>query len=82
MGASASLTRSWAQTEIEGFHRDRSEISGGVYYFVKPEIAAYGSIGHTIATAEENGAGLSLGAGVTFLLVPPQRPAGKSSQRR
>lgn len=82
MGASMSITRSWAQTDVEGLHRDRSEISGGVFYFVRPQIAVYGSIGHTIATADENGAGLSLGTGVTFLLVPPPRPAGKPGTRR
>ena len=82
MGASMSVTRSWAKTDVEGVHRDRSEISGGVFYFVKPHIAVYGSVGHTIATTDENGAGLSVGTGVTFLLVPRQRPAGKPSPRR
>ena len=82
MGASMSFTRSWAQTEVEGVHRNRSEISGGVYYFVKPQIAVYGSLGHTIATTDENGAGMSMGTGVTFLLVPPQRTAGTSRTRR
>jgi hypothetical protein len=82
MGASVSVTRSWAKTDVEGVDRDRSEISGGVYYFVKPQIAVYGSIGHTIATTDENGAGLSVGTGVTFLLAPRQRPARKPSTRR
>ena len=82
MGTSMSFTRSWAQTDVEGVHRNRSEISGGVYYFVTPQIAAYGSLGHTIATSDENGAGLSLGTGVTVLLTTPQRTAGTSRTRR
>ena len=82
MGASVSVTRSWAKTNLEGVHRDRSEISGGVFYFVKPQIAVYGSLGHTIATTDENGAGISIGTGVTFLLVPPQRTPGKPKTRR
>jgi len=71
MGASVGLTRSWATTDVEGVHRDRSELSGGVSYFVKPQIAVYGSLGHTIATAPEDGAGLSLSTGVTFVFAAP-----------
>lgn len=82
MGASVSVTRSWAKTDVEGVHRNRSEISGGVFYFVNPQIAVYGSVGHTIATTDENGAGMSIGTGVTFLLAPRQRTAGKPSSRR
>jgi len=82
MGASMSVSRSWAKTGVEGVHRDRSEISGGVFYFVKPQIAVYGSVGHTIATTDENGAGMSVGTGVTFLLAPPPRTARKPSRRR
>jgi hypothetical protein len=72
-GASMSFTRSWATTEIEGVHRDRRELSGGVSYFLKPQIGVYGSVGHTIATTDDNGAGMSVSCGVTFLL-----PAGVS----
>ena len=82
MGASMSVTRSWAKTDVEGVHRNRAEISGGVFYFVKPQIAAYGSLGHTIATTDENGAGMSVGTGVTFLLAPRQRTAGKPRTSR
>ena len=82
MGASMSFNRSWAQSDVEGVDRNRSEISGGVYYFVKPQIAAYGSIGHTIATTDENGAGLTVGTGVTFLLTPRQPTARKPGNRR
>jgi hypothetical protein len=70
MGASVSLTRSWSKTDIEGVHRNRSEVSGGVSYFVTQQIAVYGSLGHTIGTAAENGAGVSVGGGVTFFMVP------------
>jgi hypothetical protein len=70
MGASVSLTRSWVKTDIEGVRRNRSELSGGVSYFPTQQIAVYGSLGHTIGTAVENGAGMSVGGGVTFFLVP------------
>jgi len=70
LGASVSLTRSWAKTDFEGVRRARSELSGGASYFLTGQIAVYGSLGHTIATSEENGAGMTIGAGVTFFFVP------------
>jgi hypothetical protein len=70
MGASMSFTRSWATTELEGLRRSRSELSGGVSYFVASQVAVYGSLGHTIGTTDENGAGLSIGGGVSFFFVP------------
>ncbi len=73
MGASVSFTRSWAPTDVEGVRRDRSELSGGVSYFLTQQIAAYGSLGHTIATSDDNGAGMTVAAGVTFFFVPGVR---------
>jgi len=70
MGGSVSVTRSWSKTEVEGLQRNRNELSGGVAYFLSEKIAVYGSMGHTIATSVENGAGTSVGGGVTFFLVP------------
>jgi len=70
MGASLSFTRSWADSGLDGTPTDRNEISGGVSYFFTPKIAVSGSLGHTIATAPENGAGLTVGGGVTFILAP------------
>ncbi len=69
-GASATFTRSWAKTDVDGVNRDRREVSGGMSYFVRPQIAVYGSLGHTIATADESGAGTTISGGVTFLLTP------------
>ena len=70
MGGSVSITRSWSKTEVDGLHRNRNELSGGVAYFLSEKIAVYGSVGRSIATAVENGAGTSVGGGVTFFLVP------------
>jgi hypothetical protein len=67
-GASVAFTRSWA-SELDGLNRNRSELSGGVSYFVRPQIAVYGSLGRTIATTDENGAGTTFSTGVTFLLA-------------
>jgi hypothetical protein len=50
--------------------RDRRELSGGVAYSVSPLVAVYGTLGRTVATTDENGAGTTVGAGVSFLLAP------------
>src|SRR5262249_51608279 len=68
VGVSMSFTRSWAPTDITGVNRDRRELSGGVSYFARPQIGIYGSIGHTIATTDENGAGMTISGGVSFYL--------------
>jgi len=71
VGLSLSFTRAWAKTDVEGITRDRRELSGGVSYFVKPQIGIYGSVGHTIATTDENGAGMTVSGGVTFIVNAP-----------
>ena len=69
-GVSLSFTRSWGGTDRSGVARDRRELSGSVAYVVTPHVAVYGSTGRTIGTSDENGAGTSVGAGVTFMLAP------------
>ena len=70
IGLSASFTRSWATDDTTGTTITRQQLSGGASYFVRPNIAVYGAIGRTIATADESGAGTTVGGGVTFLLTP------------
>ena len=68
IGVSLSFTRSWANGGTTGVSRDRRELSGGVSYFVGPQIGVYGALGRTIATTDDNGAGATISGGVTFLL--------------
>ena len=68
-GVSLSFTRSWGGFDRSGVARDRRELSGSVAYVVTPHVAVYGSTGRTIGTSDENGAGTSVGAGVTFMLA-------------
>jgi hypothetical protein len=68
VGLSASFTRAWASTSIDGLTRDRLELSGGASYLVTPQIGVYGALGQTIATTPENGAGTTISGGVTFLV--------------
>jgi hypothetical protein len=49
--------------------RDRKEISGGASYALRPTISAFGSIGRTFATLEENGAGTSISGGLSIVFA-------------
>jgi hypothetical protein len=70
---SGSFSRSWRRADaidaaLSG--RDRSDVSGGVGYALTPRLSLFGSVGHTIATLDENGAGATLGGGISFFLPP------------
>lgn len=44
----------------------RNELSGGGSYNVKPNIAVFGSISRTLGVAAEQGAGTTLGFGLSW----------------
>jgi hypothetical protein len=46
--------------------RDRKEISGGVAYLLTPRVVVFGSLGRTVMTLVENGAGTSIAGGASF----------------
>ena len=74
---SGAFTRSWtsaATADVALSDRARNEISGGAFYELTPGIGVFGSIGHTIATTDANGAGAIFAAGVSFTSsAPPTR---------
>jgi hypothetical protein len=75
MGASMSVSRSWAKADVDGVHRDRSEISGGVFYFVNPQIAVRSAGPHDCHCGRQR-SWHERRTGVTFLLAPQQRRRG------
>ena len=70
VGVAASFTRSWGGEDSLGATRDRRDLTGSVSYLVASKVAVYGSIGRTIATTDENGAGTTVSGGVAFFVVP------------
>lgn len=70
VGASFSFTRAWVNGDATGVSRDQQELSGGVSYLIRPQMAVYGSLGQTIATTDDNGAGTTISGGVTVLFTP------------
>jgi hypothetical protein len=68
-----SLSRAWVSDAVTGLSHDRGEISGSASYLVRPQMAVFGSLGQTMATADADGAGTTVSGGVTFLLTPAWR---------
>jgi hypothetical protein len=72
---SGSFTRSWSDAAVPNVPltaRARNELSGGALYSVTPRFGVYGAVGHTIATLDENAAGLTLAAGIAISAAPPK----------
>jgi len=71
IGLSISFSRAWAradQTVTDVPARNRNEISGGASYTLTRQISVFGSVGHTINTLEDNGAGMTVAAGIAFFV--------------
>ena len=73
LGVSVSFSRAWTR-ETYGLPPDlrprRNDVSGGASFDLTPNVAVYGSLGRTLATAAENGAGTTLSFGVSFSAAP------------
>jgi len=73
---SLGFSRSWRREDVNALDgtllatsANRTELSGGVGYVVTPRVVVYGSIGRTIATLDEAGAGTTVSAGVSFSFI-------------
>jgi len=66
---SGGFSRAWRHSDIPDIplsERDHKELSGGVAYVVHPSVTVFGSIGRTVMTLAENGAGTSIIGGASF----------------
>jgi len=68
VAVSVAVSRAWTTETVGTLARDRREISGGAAASLTPRLAIFGSLGTTIATADDSGAGTTIGGGVTFTL--------------
>jgi hypothetical protein len=71
IGVSASFSRSWStttSTDPSVAAPNRNELSGGVSYALSPVVGLFGSVGHTVATTDADGAGATMSIGVSFML--------------
>ena len=69
---SASVSRAWRHADVPELFsdRDRNEVSGSAAYALTPRVSVFGSLGRTIATLDENGAGTTLGCGLSLFFTP------------
>jgi len=66
----AAFSRAWTTGAIDAIVGDRREVSGSIAFSPRPQISLFGSLGRTIGTADQDGAGTTLTGGVMFLLSP------------
>jgi hypothetical protein len=69
--ATGSLSHSYSTHRDDlstalGFHRARTDVSGGVNYALRPDVSVYGNLGRTISARDDNSASVILSAGVSF----------------
>ncbi|MGB7219088.1 MAG: hypothetical protein WBD07_09795 [Vicinamibacterales bacterium] len=71
VSVSLGFSRAWTNTSTTDstlVASDRNEVSFGVSRAMASLVSVYGSIGQTVATLDENGAGTTLAAGVSLFL--------------
>jgi hypothetical protein len=69
--ATASLNQSYSTRQDDlsaalGFHRARTDVSGGLTVAIRPDVSIYGNLGRTISARDSNSSTLGAAAGVTL----------------
>jgi hypothetical protein len=69
--ATASLSHSYSTRHDDlstalGFHRSRTDLSGGISRDIRHDVSVYGNLGRTISAHDDNSASIMLSAGVSF----------------
>jgi len=73
VGVSISFSRAWSSSSSLDptiAAPSRNDLSGGVSMDLTSHIGVFGSIGRTIGTSDENGAGTTVGFGMSFSASP------------
>jgi hypothetical protein len=73
LGVSGSFSRAWTTSSPElglTVSPHRNELSGGASYALRQSIAIFGSIGRTLGTSIEDGAGTTISFGMSVTAAP------------
>ena len=73
LAASVSFSRAWSTTlsaDPTVPSPNRNEVSGGAFYSLKSTLGVFGSVGHTVATDDADGAGTTVSVGMSLMLQP------------
>jgi len=82
---SVGYNRSWRTRDAVAIplsDRARSELTGSASYAVTPIASVFGSIGRTIKTLDENGAGTTFSCGLAFYFAPVKQTPASASRTR
>ena len=76
--ATGALSRSYslAQDDLSralGLQRSRTDLSGGLTYALRPDVAVYGNLGRTVSARDDNSTTLTFTAGVSIGVPHPVR---------
>jgi len=71
VSVSASFSRAWSTASTSTLTTNsRQELSGTIGYSPTSQVSLFASIGHTINTTDDNGAGTTVSGGVVFVIAP------------
>jgi hypothetical protein len=74
VAVSGSFSRAWTSGSTNTLTESRRhEVSGTVAYSPTSQVSLFGSVGRTLSTTDENGAGTTLSGGVVFVIAPKTR---------
>ena len=71
VAVSGSFSRAWTSGSTNTLiDSHRHELSGTLAYSPTSQVSLFGSVGRTISTTDENGAGTTVSGGVVFVIMP------------
>jgi hypothetical protein len=76
VSVSTGFSRAWRKSVVPDVplsDRDRNEISGSASYGFTPTVRVFASLSRTVATLPENGAGTTIGCGVSLFFTTPAK---------
>ena len=76
VSVSTGFSRAWRKSDVPDVplsDRDRNEISGSASYGFTPMVRVFASLSRTVATLPDNGAGTTIGGGVSLFFTTPAK---------
>lgn len=70
VAVSVAFSRAWTTDATGSVAGDRRELSGSVALSLRSQMALFGSVGRSVATADRDGAGTTVTGGIVIVLTP------------
>ena len=85
LATSVSFSRAWSTTvsaDPTVPSPNRNEVSAGAFYSLKSNLGVFGTVGHTIATDDADGAGMTVSIGISLMVQPAGERIVKARRRK